>query len=86
MSVVPLGTVALGHRGRLRIAWHPEGDEHTSIPSLELARERLGDGGAWQFVGATILRASCDIRELSRAIDTAARFAERWQLEHAGER
>ena len=83
---VPLGTIALGHRGRLRIAWHPEGDDRSSVPSLELAREKLGDDGAWHFVGATVVRASCNVRELANAVDAAARFAERWCQEHPGER
>lgn len=86
MSTVPLGAIALGHRGRLRIAWHPNGDDYSSIPSLELARERLDDSGEWRFVGATIVRATSDIRELANAIDAGARFAERWRDEHPGER
>ena len=82
---VPLGMVALGHRGRLRIVWHPDGDRHTSIPSLELARERRDERGTWLFVGSAIIRASCDLRELANAIDAAARFAQRWREEHPGE-
>ena len=86
MTEVPLGRVAMGRRNELRVVWRPDGDDRGVVPVLELARYRLTDGGEWIHLGTTSLRATCDLRELSQAIDVGARFAKRWQQEHPGER
>jgi hypothetical protein len=86
MNRVPLGAISIGSRNRVRIDWLPEGDGHTATPVVEIARDRLGTESDWTYVGGITIRASNDLRELANALDTAARFAERWRLEHAGER
>jgi hypothetical protein len=84
-STVPLGAISIGPKNRVRVDWRPDGDERSPTPSVEVARDRLTDEG-WQFVGGIVIRASNDVRELARALDTAANLAERWQAEHPGER
>jgi hypothetical protein len=71
-SVIPLAVVSLGSRNEIHVTWLPSGDEHTRIPSLEIARHRIGPDGSRSFVGSIIVRASNDIRELASALDTAA--------------
>ena len=83
---VPLGAISIGPRNRVRIDWLPDGDGFTATPVVEIARDRLGTDGDWTYVGGIAIRATNDVRELANALDTAARFAERWCAEHPGER